>query len=94
MYIEAADDDHADAQRRLGWTHENGEFNLAIDSEAVITLYQEAAGRWRQTSQWRLGVAYNGDELGLKGDLGLLTDEEEALKWHRKAADGDHADLV
>jgi TPR repeat protein len=23
--------------------------------------------------------------------LGLVTDEEEALKWHRKAADGGHA---
>ena len=33
---------------------------------------------------WRLklGFAYE------NGELGLLTDEEEAQKWHRKAAEG------
>ena len=35
-------------------------------------------------AQVRLAEAYEG------GNLGLVTDEDEALKWHRKAAeDGD-----
>ena len=33
-------------------------------------------------AQRRLGFAYE------NGELGLLTDEEEAQKWHRKAAEG------
>ena len=33
-------------------------------------------------AQLRLAEAYE------RGELGLVTDEEEALKWHRKAAEG------
>ena len=44
--------------------------------------FQKAAEGGDIYAQWRLGKAYE------FGDLGLLTDEEKALKWHRQAVDG------
>ena len=45
-------------------------------------LYKKAAHGGHAGAQDRLGETYE------HGDLGLVTDEEVALKWFQKAADG------
>ena len=49
-------------------------------------MYTKAANNGHAGAQGRLGEACE------KGDLDLLTDKKEALKWYRQAAEGGHPD--
>jgi len=69
-------------QRRLGFAYENGLFGLKIDLE-MARMSLELAAEGGDGCACRLGWAYEG------GELDLATDGEEALKWHRKAAESE-----
>jgi TPR repeat protein len=78
LYKTAADAGHAGAQSELGEAYENGMFGLEID--------QKAAESGEHLAQRVLGFAYENRKFYEK--FGQLTDEDEALKWSKKAAAG------
>ena len=86
MYKTAADCGHAGAQRRLGEAHENGWFGLEIDLGVALTCYQETAEGGEHYAQRRLG--YTQENREFYDEFVLLTDEDEALKWSKKAVAG------
>jgi TPR repeat protein len=71
------------SQPRLGFANEYGLFGLKINIEMVLECFEMAADGVGGYAQYRLAEVYE------RGELGLVTDEEEALKWHRKAAEDD-----
>ena len=73
------------AQRKLGWAYDDGVYGLKIDMEMALMWLHKAAKGGDGSSQWRLGVAYEGGELSLS----LVTEKEEALEWFKAAAGGD-----
>jgi TPR repeat protein len=53
-----------------------------MDIEMALECFEMAANGVGGYAQLRFAEAYE------RGELGLVTDEEEAMKWYRKAVKG------
>ncbi|MDC0189746.1 putative DNA binding domain-containing protein [Rhodospirillales bacterium] len=79
----AADQDHPEAQCRLGNCYLGG-YGVDEDDAEAVSWYRKAADQDDAEAQWRLGNCYLGGH-------GVEEDEAEAVSWYRKAADKNHA---
>ena len=81
---------HQDSFFRLGRLYESG---LGLEMEARVLL-QEAVGWYKKAVEAKHGLAanrlatlYSNGVITKSGETILQSDEEEALRWHRAAAD-------
>lgn len=85
LYENAAEKNQADAQYRLGFANEHGQFGLERNRAKALKLYQRAANNNNDVAQYHLGVANEEGELGLKENV------TEALELYNRAAANGNA---
>ena len=83
-YREAAEQGHAEAQYRLGFSYAIGKGVPEDDHEAPL-WYRKAAEQGHAEAQFWLGRCYE------RGG-GVPADDREAVFWYREAAEQGHAD--
>jgi len=106
FYQKSARMGHPEAQRTLGYFHETGDFNFAVDLNLTVTWYRRAANQGDVLAQYNLsrlywkgtGVPKNLDEAiflckqaANQGDLNSLCRLGEVLLERNEPGDGSFA---
>jgi TPR repeat protein len=81
-YLKAAEQGHVESYYCLG-----SMLKEICELEDAIGCFQEAAELGHAAAQYELGVAYS---LG----LGIEQNNEESMKWYRKAAEQGHEEAI
>ena len=87
LYLQAAEEGHADAQYYMGLAYSGHPSAQSANSEAVTKDHEQAVKWFRKAAEH--GGASAQYELGLAYDYGrgVPQDDAEAAKWYRKAAE-------
>ena len=72
------------AMHNLAFGYGRGGFGLPVDQTKCVDLLRQAAGLGFPSAQYALGNYH------LNGHMGLEQNEEEAIKYWKKAAEGGH----
>ena len=84
-YRAAAEQNHPEAQYRLGACYANG-YGVAKDEAEAVKWYHKAAHQNHALAQYHLGVCYASGK-------GMARDEVEAARWYRKLAEQTDAEV-
>ena len=85
-YERAAEQEHADAQFRLGILYAEGRGVARRDDAKAVEWYERAAKQGHADAQFRLGILY-AEGRG----RGVARDDAKAVEWYERAAKQGHA---
>ena len=73
-----------DAMSTIAMAHGHGRLGLPVDQANCIDLLRQSADLGDSSAQFQLGIFHH------NGNMGLQRNEEEALKYYKKAAEGGY----